>query len=139
MPEQNAANPLLALSTRLMYLIESATPAVVGVRSHGRPMASGFVWRPGVVVTASDALEADDDVAVSGADGKALRVELAGRDPTTDIAVLRAGDGLPAPHHSVFTSDAPRVGQVVVAVGQGKDGVTAALGMVSVAGGPWQS
>jgi S1-C subfamily serine protease len=59
---------------------------------------------------------------------------LAGRDPTTDVAVLRLSDNLPEPAGAMM-SDAERVGQMVLALGRGEDGVIASLGMVSVAGG----
>jgi S1-C subfamily serine protease len=52
--------------------------------------------------------------------------------------VLRLGDNLPEPA-TMMMSEAARVGQMVLAVGRGEDGVIANLGMVSVAGGPWQS
>src|SRR5712691_11030311 len=90
MPEQT--NALLALSANLTELVSNAANGVVGVRSHGRLVASGFVWKTGAVVTASDALEADDDISLTLADGRTVAAKLAGRDPTTDIAVLRVGD-----------------------------------------------
>jgi S1-C subfamily serine protease len=75
---------------------------------------------------------------VSPADCPAVSVQVAGRDPTTDVAVLRLSDNLPEPAR-VAMSDAARVGQMVLALGRRKDGVIANMGMVSVAGGPWQS
>src|SRR2546430_14521234 len=90
MPE--ATSPLVTLSTSLTELVANAANNIVGVRSHGRLVASGFVWKTGAVVTASDALEADDDISLALPDGRAVEGKLAGRDPTTDIAVLRVGD-----------------------------------------------
>jgi S1-C subfamily serine protease len=136
MPEP--INPLLALSASLGALVEAAAKAVVGVRSHGRLVASGFAWKADAVVTASDALEADDDVSIVLADGRTVAASLAGRDPTTDTAVLRVGDGSLQPLQGAAGKDA-RVGELVVAIGRGREGVTGNLGMVSVAGGPWQS
>lgn len=138
MSEPNAANVLSALSRQVERLADAAAGAAVSIRSHGRPVASGFVWQPGVVVTASDALEVDDDASVTTAGGEAIQAQLAGRDPTTDIAVLRVSEDLAKPVGAGL-SEAARVGQMVLAVGRGKDGVTASLGMVSAAGGPWQS
>jgi hypothetical protein len=60
MSEQTTANSLLALSRQLEHLAEAAAHAVVGVRLHERLVASGFIWKPGGIVTASDALEAED-------------------------------------------------------------------------------
>ncbi len=138
MSDQITANPLLAFSRQLQQLVSGAADATVSVQSHGRAVASGFIWKPGVVVTASDALEADDDIsAVTGA-GKSIRAELAGRDPTTDIAVLRLAEDLPAPA-PITASGEVGVGQIVLTVGSGRDGTIANLGCVSVTGGPWQS
>jgi S1-C subfamily serine protease len=138
MSEQSTASSLRALSQQLEHLAEAAAHAVVGIRLHGRLVASGLVWKPGVVVTASDALEADDDLSVIAAAGKAFSAQVAGRDPTTDVAVLRLSDNLPE-LAQLTMSDAVRIGQLVLALGRGQDGVIANLGMVSVAGGPWQS
>jgi S1-C subfamily serine protease len=74
---------------------------------------------------------------VAGAD-QAVPAQFAGRDPTTDVAVLRLSDHPPVPVLATM-SDRARVGQMVLALGRGADGVIANLGMVSVAGGPWQS
>jgi S1-C subfamily serine protease len=131
------SNPLVALSGRLEELTATAADAVVGVRSQGRHVASGFIWRPGAVVTAASAVEADDDLSVTFADAS-RPAQVAGRDLSTGIAVLRVPEGLPeAPR--LAASEAERVGRLVLALGRADAGVTAALGMVSAAGGPWQS
>jgi S1-C subfamily serine protease len=138
MPELMNPNPLAALSGQIQRLVDGAGGAIVGVRSHGRSVASGFAWKPGVVVTASDALEADDDISIVAGD-KTVEAKLAGRDPTTDIAVLCVSDSLPASAAPLTPSPEAAVGQMVVAVGRGKDGVIAALGCIAVTGGAWQS
>jgi len=138
MPEHTTPTPLSALSRQLEQRAEAASDAVVSVRSHGRPLASGVVWQPGVIVTANDVLEADADISVVTAAGKSVQTQIAGRDPTTDIAVLRSGEDLPA-RAGMTTGEEVRVGQLVLAVGRGGDGVVASVGMVAVAGGAWQS
>src|SRR5262249_28407387 len=50
----------------------------------------------------------------------------------------RLGDGSLQPVESSLAQQV-RVGELVVALGRGRDGVAANLGMVSVSGGPWQS
>ena len=137
MSEPTTFDALSALSRRLEGLVTAASGAVVGVRSHGRLAASGIVWKPGVVVTASEAIEADDDLSVIAAD-KPLGARLAGRDPSTGIAVLRVSEGLPEPQRLADGAGA-RVGQMVLALGRAEEGIVASLGMVSVAGGAWQS
>jgi S1-C subfamily serine protease len=129
---------LTALSGRLEQLAEAAGGSVVGVRSQGRHVASGFVWRPGTVVTAASAIESDDELSVSVAADRNPAAQLAGRDPATGIAVLRVQDGLPeAP--PLAAGGQERVGRLVLALGRGDRGLIAALGVVSAVGGPWQS
>ena len=54
--------------------------------------AHRFVWRRGAIVTAEVALEADEDITITVPDGRRIGATLAGRDPTTDVAVLRVTD-----------------------------------------------
>jgi S1-C subfamily serine protease len=88
------------------------------------------------VVTAEHAIARDEDISLILPDGRAAKAELAGRDPGSDIAVLRyeanGANSLPV------GQDVPRAGSLVLAVGRATDGGTAAtLGIVSVSGGPW--
>lgn len=127
---------LAAFSDQLAALVEQAAPSIVAVHGGGR--ASGIHWRPGVIVTAEEALERDDDITVTLPDGRSVAATLAGRDPTTDVAVLRfAPDGLAAAE----TGDAGslRAGNLVVAVGRSEVGPVAAMGTVAIAGSAWQS
>jgi S1-C subfamily serine protease len=137
MSQSTALNPMLTLSRQIQEIVGAAAHAVVGVRSQGRHMASGFIWRPGVVVTSSDGIEAGDDLSVTLAD-KSLAAQLAGRDSTTGTAVLRVAEELPEPLH-LATGNGPPVGAMVLALGRRDEGVVASLGMVATAGGAWQS
>ncbi len=77
------------LSDRLSALAEDGGRSVVRVEARRGP-ASGVVWSPdGVVVTAHHNVEWDEDIEVGLADGRSIRAELRGRDPSTDLAVLR--------------------------------------------------
>jgi S1-C subfamily serine protease len=137
MADSTTPNALLALSRRLEDLAETAAGAVVGVRSQGHNIASGFIWRPGTVVTAASAIETDDDLSITAADAT-LAAQIAGVDPSTGIAVLRVPEGLPeAPQLTV--SEGERVGRLVLALGRGDAGIIATVGIVSSASGPWQS
>ena len=73
-------DPFALLSERTAALIESAAQSVVAVAG-GRRSTSGIHWRAGVIVTAEEALERDDDIAVSLPDGRQVPATLAGRDP----------------------------------------------------------
>ena len=82
-------------------------------------------------------MECDENIKLTLPAGRVADASLAGRDPTTDVAVLRfQPDGLPV----ATTADAsPRAGQVVMAVGNHDGGPLAALGIVALAGGAWHS
>ena len=90
-------NALVALSNELAAAVEKAGQIVVAV--HGRPRASssGVLWKPGVVVTAEHTLRREEDIRVTLPDGKTVPAEIAGRDPGTDLAVLRIESGDLAP------------------------------------------
>src|SRR5580700_8901485 len=126
MPESN--NPLIAFSEQSAQLVARVAGGIVAVHGGGRYPASGIHWRPGVIVTAEEVLERDDDISVVLPGGRKVTATLAGRDPSTDVAVLRfAPDGMPA----VETAEAAslRPGNVVLVVG-GYDGAPiASLGI----------
>jgi S1-C subfamily serine protease len=133
----DAVNPLTAFSDIAVQLVERAASSIVSVRGGGRQPSSGIHWRSGVVVTAEEALEADDKITVVLPGGREVEASLAGRDPTTDVAALRfQPDGLPTATTSVATT---RPGQFVAAVGSHDGAPLAALGAVAYAGGAWRS
>jgi S1-C subfamily serine protease len=127
---------LQALSGELAELVAQVGPAIVAVHSH-RSRASGFIWRPGLIVTASEALAEDGEIEVVLQGGESVPAKLAGRDPTTDVALLRIDrqDAKPV----VPVSGAVATGSLAIIVGAQEGERTAALGVVSLAGGNWRS
>lgn len=130
-------NPLSAFADHTADVVERVAASVVAVHGGGRRSSSGIHWRSGVIVTAEEALERDDGVKLTLAGGRHVDASLVGRDPTTDVAVLRfPPDGLsPAATANVSL----RAGQAVLAVGSHEGGSLAAFGIVAFAGGPWHS
>lgn len=124
------------LSAALARLVEIAAPSVVAVKSD-RSRSSGFFWRPGLIVTADEALSEEGDFAVTLPSGDSIAARLVGRDHTTDIAVLRVerSDQQPVP---LETHPVP-VGVLALAVGAEDGAPTVAFGMVSRSTGPWWS
>ena len=124
------------LSTSLASLVASTAPSVTAVQSH-RSRSSGFVWRPGLVVTADEALSEDGEFAVTLSGGDTVPAKLVGRDPTTDVALLRVDrpDLRPVPLETPIV----RVGALAIAVGAEDGAPTAALGIVSRSEGAWRS
>jgi S1-C subfamily serine protease len=121
-------------------VVAAASPAVVAVHGGGRRPSSGLVWQPGVVVTAEEAVARDSDLAVVLPGGNRVEATLAGRDPSTDIAVLRY-DGAAAPQSFAAAPAAAglQAGQLALAIGSADGGAVATLGIVSFAGDAWQS
>jgi S1-C subfamily serine protease len=132
------ASSLVSLSNELASLVENFAKQVVAV--HGRPRfnSSGVHWSPGVVVTAEHTLRHDDDIEVTTGAGDRLPAEIAGRDPGTDLAVLRVKD-LATPAIPKLEDSVYRPGNVVVAIGRNKDSANAALGVISSLGGASQT
>ena len=133
-----ATAPLLAFSEGIADLVARTAPSVVALRSGRRFPSSGLHWRPGLIVTSDEALAQDENIAVLRPDGQASSASLVGRDPSTDIALLRfEADGMA----NVETGDAQslRAGNLVVAVGRNERGPLASLGVAALAGDAWHS
>jgi len=123
------------LSATLVSLIANIAPSVVSVHSN-RSRSTGFAWRPGLIVTADEALSEEGELAVTFG-GQTITAQLVGRDPTTDIAVLRVDRSELRPIQLATSVVAP--GVLVTAVGAEESTPTAAFGVVSRATGPWRS
>jgi S1-C subfamily serine protease len=135
MTEPVSPHPVAAFSGVLAAMVAKTAPGVVSVRSP-TSRSSGFVWRPGLIVTADDALGDDGPFSVA-VNGETRTAQVVGRDPTTDIALLRieTADRQPVPLKDVPVA----AGALALAVGADEESPTVALGVVSRAGGPWQS
>jgi len=128
---------LTTLSDALAGVAETAGPAVVRV-SGGRRPSSGVVWSAdGVILTTEHAVRRDDDIVVTLSDGRELAATLVGRDPGTDLALLRVqAGGLPVPGWR--ETDGLKVGQVVLALGRPGRTIRARLGILSAVGQEWR-
>lgn len=131
----NEPNILSALSDAMAEAAEKAGAATVMVSARRRMPASGVAIAADLVLTADHVVERDEDIRVLLPDGSELGASVAGRDPGSDLAVLRLSK--PA---AVTAAPAPkpaRVGQLVLALGRPDPaGIQASLGVVSAAGGP---
>ena len=130
-----ASTTLSSLSSALADVVAHTAPSVVSVHSH-RSRATGFVWKPGLIVTADEALADEGEVQLGLADGSTVAATIAGRDHTTDIALLRTEAGI-APVKLAATI--PPLGALSVVVATHRETPSAALGMVSASGKGWRS
>lgn len=81
-------------------------------------LGSGFIISAdGVVVTNNHVIEAADAIEVILQNGQRFEAVVVGRDPATDIAVLRMNTRQPLPYVNMGDSDTARVGDIVLAIG----------------------
>src|SRR5207244_4227392 len=104
---------LSSLSSAIEGVVAAAQPSIVSVHSR-RSRASGLVWKPGLAVTADEALAEEGDVAIKLSDGTTRPATIAGRDHTTDIALLRFDGAALAPARLI--SGMPALGSLAVVV-----------------------
>lgn len=127
---------LAALSKSLADAVQTAAASIVTVSARPRFPSSGVVTKPGFVLTASHTIQ-EDEIKATLAEGDELSAELLGRDPLSDLALLKISDRKGA---AAATNENPQVGQLALALGRpGSEGLQASLGIVSAIGGPLRS
>lgn len=126
---------LSALSNQMADAVARVSASLVLVNGRPRQPASGVLFAPELVLTADHVLEREEELTVVGAEGQERAAVFVGRDPATDLAVLRvAGLGGPS---AAIAGEPARVGQLVLAVGRpSSHGPMASIGIVSAVGGP---
>jgi S1-C subfamily serine protease len=130
------STPLQELSTALAGIVAGLAPSLVSVASH-RMRASGFVWRPGLIVTSDEGLAEEGEVRLTLPGGEEIAAQIAGRDPSTAVALLKVERTDLRP--IAMAATLPATGALALALGAEAGAPTAALGAVSVSRGPWQS
>jgi S1-C subfamily serine protease len=115
--------------------VEKAGAATVLVDGRRRMPASGIALAPDLILTADHVIEREEDIPVVLPDGSQISANLAGRDPGSDLAVLRL------PGAAAAVADAApqeaRLGQLVLSLGRpSREGIQASLGVISAVGGP---
>lgn len=131
-------SPLMTLSEHLASTVEQAGQSVVAIHARARFNSSGVHWKPGFVITADHTIQRDDDIRITAPDGSMRDAELVGRDPTTDLALLRVQDlGIPVAAKAGGVALKP--GNVILVVGRFKDSASAAFGILSSISGPSQT
>jgi len=130
-------DPLAQFSNVLAARVDAAKPIIASISlSHGRHL-TGIVWRLDFVVTSEQSLPDRDEFEIVTASGPVTGAKIAGRDPATNIAVLR----LPAPTAAFsFDKSDARTGAVAIAVGaDGTGGASARFGIINVLRPEWHS
>jgi S1-C subfamily serine protease len=122
----------IAISNALADATEKAAAHAVAVHTEPRGSSSGIIWRPGLIVTAEHALRHDEEIQVTFPDGRVTSAKLQGRDPSTDLALLKCDAAIASP--GAFAESAGiKAGQLMLVVGRTRaSGPVAALACVSL-------
>lgn len=131
---------LTEFSNQMADAVDRAAASVLLVRGRRWRPAAGIVFAQEHLLVSDHALEQEQEevLHVRSSDGRVLSATLAGRDPSSDLAVLKV-PGLGAEPAAPSRASA-RVGQLALAVGRSWSGsVVAGLGVISSIGGPWRT
>jgi len=128
---------LVQFSNALVARAAAANNAVAAIRlGHGRHV-TGMVWRSGVVVASEQALPRREEFELVAPGGSVVTAKIAGRDSSTNIAILKPAESIAAP--TIVAGEA-QTGSVALAVGaDGTGGASARLGLVNLSGPEWHS
>jgi S1-C subfamily serine protease len=123
---------LIELSNALAQATNRAAANTVAVHTEARGSSSGVVWRNGIIVTAEHALRRDEEIEVTLPDGRVVAAALAGRDASSDLAVLRCAEAV-SPVKEIADPSSIQPGCLALVVGRTRaSGPVAALGAVSL-------
>jgi len=130
---------LETISSEFASAAEKVGGSVVAVHARRWMPTSGIEWKKGVVVTVHHGVQRDEDIKVLLDGGHAISAKLVGRDPHTDIAVLRIEEGTSsAPQLGDSTS--LRLGHLVLALGRTRRGdLVASSGIIGGMSGEWKN
>ena len=127
------------LSDALADAVASAADSLVRVEGRDRLPATGIIWdAEGLIVTSHHVLERDENINVGFQDGESVTAELVGRDPSTDLALLRTSkQGVKSPDWA--DPESLRVGHFALALGRPGTNVRATTGIISALGKAWRT
>src|ERR1700682_1008061 len=123
-----ASQVLKDFSDAVVAVVETAARNVVAVHGREWGQSSGIILKPGIVVTAGEALYKDEEIEITLPDGATAKATLVGRDPSTDVAVLRfeGGDAnVKGP-----AAATPKAGGLVLSLGRNGKETIVALGVI---------
>jgi S1-C subfamily serine protease len=126
---------LKELSNDIAGLVEKASGSVVRVDARRGRAGTGIAWDTDLVLTANHVVEQEEEIEV-GVGERTLKATLAGRDPATDLALLKV-EGLNAPAMPRAKVSELKPGQIVLAIGR-PGGLKATFGTISAVSSSWR-
>lgn len=128
---------LTQLSDDLVASTERAGHSLVRVEGRERLPFSGLVWAPDLVITAAHGLQRARP-SLGLPDGRVVEGEVIGRDPGTDLALIRTPQAELRPA-TWAEPDSLKTGMLVLAVGRPADRPMVSLGVIAALNGPWRT
>jgi S1-C subfamily serine protease len=123
------------LSAATSALADQVAARIFAIRGTRGSISSGFVWRTGLAVAATEVVDGDDEVEVAWVVGKTLRATIAGRDPSTDVALLKFETGEFADWPQ---APLPKPGSLALVAGRGETLIASPTAVLE-AGPAWRS
>lgn len=127
---------LTTLSNQLADAVQTAAAWTVRVQARRGPPATGIALAGDLVLTADHVVDParEDAIRIGLPDGSEVGGSVVGRDPATDIAILRIASGSLTPARAV--QGEPRTGSLALVVGRPGREANASLGLVTGLAGP---
>jgi S1-C subfamily serine protease len=101
--------------------------------------SSGIEWKKGVIVTVHHGVQRDEDIKVLLDGDRAVSAKLVGRDPSTDLAVLRTEEGTSGACQLGDSANL-KLGHLVLALGRTRRGdLVASSGIIGGISGEWKN
>jgi len=137
----SASDALRAQSDRIAAIVDEIGAATVAVLGRRHTLASGVVWRAGLVITAAHVFRRTPAaVTLVAAGGKTLEATLVGIDSATDLALFRLADADALAPLGAGDAASLRAGHMAIVVGRSGEGdPIASAGIVNRVGGAWQT
>src|SRR5215813_9399815 len=127
---------LTSLSNQLADAVQAAGAWTVRVQARRGPAASGIALESDLILTADHVVDPsrEDSIRIGLPDGSEVGGSVVGRDPATDLAILKLASGSLVP--ATAAEGDPRTGALALVVGRPGSEPSASLGLVTGLGGP---
>jgi S1-C subfamily serine protease len=127
---------LSSVSNQLADAVQAAGAWIVRVQARRGPPASGIAVAADLVLTADHVVDPsrEDSIRIGLPDGSEVGASVVGRDPATDVAILKIASGTLTP--ATPANAEPRTGALALVVGRPGSQPNASLGLITGTAGP---
>ena len=130
---------LPSFSDELAGLVRDSEEYIVRIEARRRLPASGVIWsKDGIILTTTHVVRKDEGISIGLPDGGSASAELLGRDPSTDLAILKV-DGTQFNEPAWADAGDLNVGNLVLALGRPGNSLMATFGVLSAVGDRWRT